>query len=400
MSIPTSNGHDVRPRAADLGYRQPVPYRAVFELMPSGVLVTDAHGRVSGANACARNLLGDALARDHLRCCDLLGCRRAGTPLADHCVTELALGRSEALPEIRVEVPSRDGAVSSVWVTAKSLTDGEAGVILQLRPGVVGDRRRRTEPHWMMGRQLRIYTLGRTRLESGEGPLAGEWLSHRPGEVLKYLICERSRMVSIEELLETLWPSGRAAPTNVRQAVHTLRDRLEPQRAKHGRSAFVSVRRGGYELETGNIWFDADDFETSARSGLATLQAHDAETAEPALTRASALYKGDFLADEPYAEWAFAERDRLHELACRVMRALAESRRAAGDPSAAVQALTRLADLEPFDGEGQRALLGLLISLDRRSEAVRRYRQLRGQWLAAFGEPPDFDVRTINAAEE
>lgn len=390
------NGLDARPRAADRGAGRPVPYRAVFDFLPSGVLVTDAHGRVTSANSCAHSLLGDALDRDRLRCCDLLGCRRAGTPLADHCVTELALSRSEALPEIRVEVPSRDGSGSSVWVTAKRIAEKEPAVILQLRPGVVGDRRRRTEPQWMMGRQLRVYTLGRTRLESGEGPLAGEWLSHRPGEVLKYLICERSRIVPIEELLETLWQSGRAAPTNVRQAIHTLRDRLEPKRAKHGQSSFVSVRRGGYELELANIWFDADDFEVSTRMGLASMQAGDAEAAEPALTRACALYRGDFLADEPYAEWAFAERDRLRDLASKVLRALAELKLATNDLDLASDHLQRLAELEPYDLDAQRELLALMMRRGRHAEAHRRYEIVRRRYRRAFGEDPDLALAGLS----
>lgn len=396
MSIPASNGLAVRPRAADLDYHQPVSYRAVFEYLPSGVLVTDAHGRLTGANSCSLALLGDALGRDQLRCCDLLGCRRPGTPLADHCITELALSRSEALPEIRVEVPS-DGDALSVWVTGRSTGEVEPTVILQLRPGVVGDRRRRTEPHWMMGRELRVYTLGRTRLESGEGPLAGEWLSHRPGEVLKYLICQRTRVVPIDELLETLWPSGRAAPTNVRQAVHTLRDRLEPRRAKHGRSSFVSVRRGGYELETANLWIDADDFVASARAGLAACHGRELEAAERALTRASALYKGDFLADEPYAEWAFAERDRLRDLAAKVLKTLATMKLAAGDLDLAAEHLQRLAELEPYDLEAQRELLGLMIRRGRHADAHRRYEIVRRRYRRAFGEDPDLDLAGLNA---
>ncbi len=64
--------------------------------------------------------------------------------------------------------------------------------------------------------------------------------------------------------------------------------------------------------------------------------------------------------------------------------------------TAAAQVLSRLCELEPFDGDAQRRLLSLLIVLDRRSEAVRRYRQLRVGWIDAFGEPPAFDIRSLS----
>jgi DNA-binding SARP family transcriptional activator len=368
--------------------------------MPCGVLLTDAQTRVTGANLTSRRLLGDALEGESTTCCAILGCRRPGTPLAEHCITELALSRPSPLPELRVDVAHAEGEPTSVWVNAAAIGGTEAAVILQLRPGIVGDRRRRTEPHWMVGPQLRVFCLGRTRLESGEGPLAGDWLGHRPGEVLKYLIVERARVVQIDELLETLWPAGRAGATNVRQAVHTLRDRLEPERAKHGASAFVGARKGGYELELANLWIDADEFEAGARAGLAAAAAGDAEMAEATLTRAAALYGGDFLADEPYAEWAFAERDRLRDLAAQVLRGLAEVKQAAGDLDGAGEHLQRLAELEPYDLDAQRELLALLMRRGRHADAHRRYEVVRRRYRRAFGEDPDIELGALLSERE
>ena len=156
-----------------------------------------------------------------------------------------------------------------MWVTGAPYGGAEPSVVLQVRPGVAGDRRRRTEPHWMGGPHLRVFTLGRSRVECGEGPLAGEWLGHKPGSVLKYLVAHRDRVVPTDELIEVFWPeAARKGVTNVRQAVHTLRDRLEPGRPKHGGSAFVASRSGGYELERTAMWIDADDFEASVRAGV------------------------------------------------------------------------------------------------------------------------------------
>ena len=386
----------LRPVAADVGLKLPAPYRAVFEFLPSGVLLTDAAGTVTAANLASRRLLGDALSQAGARCCDVLGCRREGTPLAGRCLTELALSRPGPLPEVRLEVDGRDEPMA-LWASAVRIGDEEAA-ILQLRPGLSGDRRRRSEPHWMAGPQLRVYALGRTRLES-EGPLAGEWLAHRPGEVLKYLVCQRGRTVSTEELLDALWPAGRAAATNVRQAVHTLRDRLEPARAKHGRSSFVTARKGGYELVTESLWVDADDFELSAESGLAAVRAGDTELAESALARAAALYGGDFLADEPYAEWVFPERERLRELAGKVLRALGHLKLAAGEVEAGAAQLNRLAELEPFDLDAQRDVLALMLRQGRHGDAHRRFEVVRRRFRRTFGEEPALSLSDLAETE-
>lgn len=388
----------MRPTSSELGFSLPIPYRAVYEFFPSGIIVVDNSGRVQGTNIRAKRMLGAALDREKLRCCDIFDCRRPGTPLAEHCITELALARPDPLPEVRVDVPARGGNVGSVWVTAAIFGGAETAVIFQLRPGVVGDRRRRTEPHWMGGPRLRVFTLGRTRVESGEGALAGEWLGHRPGQILKYLLCHRDRVVPGEELIETFWPrAGRGGATSVRQAVHTLRDRLEPERARHAGSAFVAARSGGYELERAAIWIDADDFEDSVREGLAGLARGERETAEAGLTRAVALYRGDFLADEPYAEWAFSERDRMRDLAGQALRGLTEVKIAADDLEGATEQLNRLAELEPLDMDIQRDLLSLLLRRGRHAEAHRRHEIVRRRYKRAFGEEPPFALADIVA---
>lgn len=109
MSSGVNNGGRAGLGGAAPGFRQPVPYRAVFEFLPSGVLVTDSTSHLTGVNLTARKLLGTFLSGEDMTCCELLGCRRAGTPLADHCITELALERPEPLPEVRVDI-AREGS--------------------------------------------------------------------------------------------------------------------------------------------------------------------------------------------------------------------------------------------------------------------------------------------------
>ncbi len=373
--------------------------RAVFERFPFGLLITDASSAVLAANPSAERQLMVMQRTDLTQdtCCHLLGCRRLDGPLGGECLTVLALGAAQPLPEVRMDLPVAAGDASALWVTAAPLADG--AVLLQLRPADARDRRRRTEPHWLNGPALQVRTLGRTTVSSAEGPIDGAWLGQLPGQLLKYLVCQRGRVAHADEILVHFWPEGgRGAVVNLRHAVFSLRKRLEPARRRHSTSSFVIARDGGYELDRRVIAIDADDFEKAAGEGLRAHAQREHGTARESLERAAALYGGSFLTDEPYADWAFAERDRLHEIACNVLRALDAACRAAGDRQASVEALTRLAELEPFDGTAQRTLLGLLVDLDRRSEAVRRYRHLRAQWIEAFGEPPDFDVRSLSGA--
>ena len=188
---------------------------------------------------------------------------------------------------------------------------------------------------------VRVLTLGRTEVLTPEGPLGGEWLDQRAGQVLKYLVCERHRVVPADEIAESVCRHPqRSTLSTVRYFIHVLRTKLEPGRRNHDRGSVVVARHGGYTLNHSEVWIDADEFEAQVNSGLAAL-AHGARAAAAErFETALSLYQGDFLADEPYAEWALMERERLHELAEKPLRALGELHR--DDPDAAA-ALSRAA---------------------------------------------------------
>jgi DNA-binding SARP family transcriptional activator len=107
------------------------------------------------------------------------------------------------------------------------------------------------------------------------------------------------------------------------------------------------------------------------------------------------MYRGDYLADDRYSEWAFLERERLRDLVTIPLRALAELR--SDDPDAAIGYLNRLAEMEPFDNEIQRQLLVQLVKQGRRSRAVRQYNAFQMRLLRAFNDKPTFDLAEIVA---
>jgi DNA-binding SARP family transcriptional activator len=366
----------------------PVPKVDVFDLLPSALMVCDRRGRIVAANARFREIITAGRAVDGLAmsCCSLLGCRRPDGPLEGSCLTALALDAEEPVPELRVHLTAaRPGAYV---VTAAPLYRDGSHVVIELRPA------RRSAPAHP---GLRIFTLGGLLVEGPDGPITGEWLDQRPGQLLRYLICERGKVAPADAITEAICPhTGSAgASNNVRYLIHTLRARLEPGRPLRGEPSFVVSRRGGYALCPERVWIDADALEQRIDAGMAALAAGDSAGGREHLRRAVSLYDGSFLADEPYAEWALRERDRLDAITCDALRALA--RLHVDDPSAAMVYLERLARIEPLDDDVQRQLISTWLRLGRKSRAVRHYHSFRVRLMREFGERPSFELSHLVA---
>jgi DNA-binding SARP family transcriptional activator len=368
----------------------------VVDSLPYGVVVVQADHTITSSNAAARRFLPRL---DQVELCHAaFSCRVPGGPCEHGCLAARAVARQGSLPEIRIDMPPGNGQITALWVTAAAIGSRPAAV-LHLRPGDARDRRRRSDPHWLSGPELRIAAFGRTRVDTPEGPLRGEWLQQRPGQLLKYLVCERNRVVPADVIAETLWPgTGRQGLGNVRYSMHALREKLEPHRPRGARSAFIVTVQGGYALDRRHVRVDADDFDEAISQGLEAASRGDDEFAIERLKDALALYRGDFLADEPYADWALDERDRLHGLAGRALRALTKIMLACHDLGSAAEYLEQLAELEPLDSEAHRDLLAVWLAQGRRTEAARRYAIFRTRTLREFGEEPDFQLADLRPA--
>ena len=353
----------------------------MLDMLPVGVGAFDAHGVLVDLNPAFARLL-PAAEEEEVSCCRLFGCRTPG-PLAQGCLTEIARQSTGPLPEVRLDV-GPDADRRSVWALASSA--GDHVVLVHIRPGALGDRRRRTVPHWTSGPRLIVRALGPTIVSSSEGPIPGAWLAERSGQLLKVLLCRRNEVPHREELAATLWPeaSTAAALTSLRHTVFQLRRRLEP--TSSGSGSFVATVSNGYRLELARIDVDVEAFEGHLRRADAARVAGDHDALREQLHSAADLYRGHFLAEESYADWAFAERHRLLGLAREALEEAAVLDESAGDLRSAINALRQLAELDPLDLPAQRRLLDLLAATGRHGEAAERLTALTERWRRAFDE--------------
>jgi len=364
--------------------------RRAFERLPHGLAVVAPSGALRTANAALRELLD--LPAGPVTCRAALGCRapaagRPGAGCGGACAVASALARGEDVVDAPVTLPGGERALLS----AAALDDSRRAAVLE----VVALRPRRAGRRVVPG--VRIEVLGPARVRTGAGRTAGGWLDQRPGQLLKYLVAGRGRSAPVEDIAEAIWPDAERTSVNTtRHLVHVLRGLLDPGRAPGRTSATIVSVRGGYALDPAQVIVDADEFAVAAGAALARLAAGDAE-APAALEAALALYGGDFLADEPYAEWAEDERERLRALAGRVLRALADLAAARDDLGAAGAYLERLALMEPFDGDVHRRLIALSLREGARSRAVRRYRAFADRLEHALGATPEFTLADVLA---
>jgi DNA-binding SARP family transcriptional activator len=377
--------------------------RGLFERFPHGLLLVGEERRVVSLNEKGRELLAVDERRagpPALTCCELI-CGELGRQLetGSACVTELVLETGEPLPDAEVELRGERGP-ATVSVSAERVDAEDVRVLFQLRPGGGDAGRRPAIDSATTARrqpQLRIETLGRTRVTLGEERLAGDWVDQRPGLLLKYLVCRRHGVAASEQIAEALWAdaSPQEALGSLRHYVHVLRERLEPGRPNRAPSSFVATRPGGYQLEAEQVWIDAEELERLSQEGLRLFVEGQLDPAVAILAEAVDLYRGEFLPDEQDAEWVLDERERLHHLVARALAALVELRLATGELGSAADYSRRLADLEPLDTDVQRQFIEICLKQGRRSDALRRYDVLRKRTLREFGTEPDFTLSDL-----
>jgi DNA-binding SARP family transcriptional activator len=383
--IAVSRRVEAEPSAAGAG--------SAVDRLGFGFLVTDPDGAVIEANKTARRTVIEAFGSwpDRATCCSLFGCRRH-EPLDQQCIARLAVESNDPLAELWVGLPA-EHPVQAVWITAAVDGDGSR-VLMHLRPAPLHDRRRRLQPHWDSEPQLRIRALGRTQIELGGITVEGDWLMQRPGELLKYLVCCRDRPAHVDEIIEALWPDARrSGRSTVRYFVHVLRERLEPGRAARAPSAFITSTKSTYSLDP-HVAVDLDEFESlasvagQAASPLPGVGADEAASLKQALD----LYRGELFEEEPFAEWAFAERERLRSLAYQALTGLVEHFHGVGDIATASRYLERCIDYWPLDTGLHHSLIGLYLEQGRHGDAERRYAGFRKRMRDVFDEEPGFSL--------
>jgi predicted ATPase/DNA-binding SARP family transcriptional activator len=244
---------------------------------------------------------------------------------------------------------------------------------------------------------IRGLLLGPVTIELDAGPVPIlEWTRRAARSLLLMLLGTPGHRVSRDLVFETLWPDldPDGAANAFYKTMHWLRRALEPGLAGGRASNYLALTGDFVTLAPGlDVWVDAEQFERWIMT-----RSNSPEARRAALRQALQLYRGEFLADEPYLDWPAARRESLAQLWQRGVLEIAALDREAGEPLASVPMLETLIERDPLLESAHQELILCHLATGNRDVAQRAYDRCARLLRDELGIDPDERTSALLAA--
>lgn len=246
---------------------------------------------------------------------------------------------------------------------------------------------------------LRAYLLGPLRLYvNGEEVPERRWKSKKALTLFLYLLTRRGTKVHREVILELLWPEEdpESAAGKLHPTLYMLRRTLQPDLQAYEESAYVRSAHGNYWIDDGpTCWVDIEAFKSMHRRS-AELEEKDPEQALTLCEQGIELYRGDFLPEETWQDWAITLRQYYRELFIDMaLRAAKLVMQLQGNVSSAVRFCREALACDPYREEVYQALMTHLIEAGHYAEAARQYRRVANLLRDEFGLEPSPETTAL-----
>ena len=245
---------------------------------------------------------------------------------------------------------------------------------------------------------IRIYLTGRVSLEVDGNVVVNErQFRGKQGRLLfSYLVWERTRPVSKEELAAVLWPenlspSWEAALSSLTSRLAALMARDDLKR--HG----ISLSRGlaQYQLRLPpDVWIDVEAANSALDRAESAVRAGEAKTALGPATVAAAISRRPFLPGLN-GFWQDAQRQKLERQLLRALDCLYEMQFAVGECALAVETAIEAVSLDPYREKTYQWLMAAHAATGNRAEAVNVYHRLSRLFQDDLGAEPSRETEAI-----
>src|SRR5713101_9206012 len=242
---------------------------------------------------------------------------------------------------------------------------------------------------------LRIYLTGKLTVASPEALIRAERFPRRQGRLaFAYLVSNRSRQTTRDELVDLLWPQH--APRAFDAALSALVSKLRAVLAGAGLSRYaLTAADRCYQLHLpANSWIDTEAAVEAVHATEAALRSGSHQSAYGPAVVACAILRRPFLPGDD-GPWLDETRQSLLAARLRALDALAEIHSWNLEPALALRAAEEAVSLEPYRDAGYRRLMLIHKLAGNPAEALRAYERLRLLLATELGMRPAAETQAL-----
>ncbi|MCP4319197.1 MAG: hypothetical protein GY789_25210 [Hyphomicrobiales bacterium] len=348
--------------------------------------------RIIGWNEAARNLLGYSAEEVLNKKCGqvMQAIYTSGEPLCSaFCVGKSCIALGEKWSTTACRLRHKHGnmvpAGFSTMVVpqdARESSNGDGVAVVLIRTSNTG------ETENAIVQPLRIFTLGHFALAlAGAGLDVDNWKRKQAATLLKILVSHVGRPVHRERLMEWLWPDTdpQRAWERLKVMVSFLRGKL---RAAGFDGELIETVGRSYLLRRESVWLDSETFAILVPEGWDLLRNGDTNQALTRFEEARDLCRGDYLEDEPYADWCAETRECLREFQLEMLAGLAQCYGEQKKYTEAAQVCRTALFRDPCRESFIRCLMENLAALGRTDWAESQFRSWRSELSEEYGLEP------------
>ena len=219
---------------------------------------------------------------------------------------------------------------------------------------------------------LAVYFLGTFQVFENDHPIEA-WSNGKAKLLFKYLILHRQRPISKERLMDLFWPDSPsdAARNNLNVAIYNLRQLL---RNGYPEFSHILFQDNCYLLNPEiEIWTDFEQFNRYVQAAQKFEQQNQQHQAIAEYHKATEIYQGDFLADDPYEEWLMAQRRQFGENYLALLDKLSDYYYANVNYATCIGICHKILTLESCREETHRQLMRSYVQQNQHHLALRQY---------------------------
>lgn len=233
---------------------------------------------------------------------------------------------------------------------------------------------------------------------SSDGINIERWESMKARSLFQYLLTKPRKSVSKEVLMEALWPDcdPKISSNNLKAAIHGLRQTFSNLFDMEQNFPYILFTQGTYQINPEILlWLDVEQFELHWEKGRRLQTEGKQNEAIREFKLAEELYKGEYLADDPYEEWTLLRREAFKDIYLNILIKLADYYLTNADYENCLVYCLKILDKDPCREDAYQRIMSCYSRSGLRNRALQWYEICQKAIKAELDTEPDHETTRL-----